>query len=348
MNKPIKVGLIGYGFAGKTFHVPFITTIEGFQLSAIVSSDEQKVKKDWPNVPVFASLEQLLAEQPEVSLIVIPTPNKTHFPLAKQALEAGKHVIVDKPFTLTVQEAVTLNQLAQTKGKLLSVYHNRRWDSGFLTVKSLLENQILGELKYYESHFDRYRPDVRQRWRESKEAGSGLWYDLAPHMLDQVLQLFGQPKSIFADIAMIRPQAEAVDYFHVCLNYPTLKVVLHATTIAAAESPIYLLHGMEGSYVKYGLDPQEECLKAGQLPTAKDWGKDSHDGNVTLSQNGELIVKPLETKPGNYGHYYRAIRQAITNGEPNPVSAEEAILVMKLIEAGIESAKMQHTVELAL
>lgn len=348
MNKPIKVGLIGYGFAGKTFHVPFITTIEGFQLSAIVSSDEQKVKKDWPNVPVFASLEQLLAEQPEVSLIVIPTPNKTHFPLAKQALEAGKHVIVDKPFTLTVQEAVTLNQLAQTKGKLLSVYHNRRWDSGFLTVKSLLENQILGELKYYESHFDRYRPDVRQRWRESKEAGSGLWYDLAPHMLDQVLQLFGQPKSIFADIAMIRPQAEAVDYFHVYLNYPTLKVILHATTIAAAESPIYLLHGMEGSYVKYGLDPQEECLKAGQSPTAKDWGKDSHDGSVTLSQNGELIVKPLETKPGNYGHYYRAIRQAITNGAPNPVSAEEAILVMKLIEAGIESAKMQHTVELAL
>uniref|UniRef100_A0A3B0ML75 Putative oxidoreductase YdgJ n=1 Tax=Arsenophonus endosymbiont of Trialeurodes vaporariorum TaxID=235567 RepID=A0A3B0ML75_9GAMM len=289
-----------------------------------------------------------MAEQPEVSLIVIPTPNKTHFPLAKQALEAGKHVIVDKPFTLTVQEAVTLNQLAQIKGKLLSIYHNRRWDSGFLTVKSLLEKQILGELKYYESHFDRYRPDVRQRWRESKEAGSGLWYDLAPNMLDQVLQLFGQPKSIFADIAMIRPQAEAVDYFHVYLNYPTLKVVLHATTIAAAESPIYLLHGMEGSYVKYGLDPQEECLKAEQLPTAKDWGKDSHDENVTLSQNGELIVKPLETKPGNYGHYYRAIRQAIINGAPNPVSAEEAILVMKLIEAGIESTKMQHTVDLAL
>ncbi|CAA2929625.1 putative oxidoreductase YdgJ [Arsenophonus endosymbiont of Bemisia tabaci Q2] len=158
MNKPIKVGLIGYGFAGKTFHVLFITTIEGFQLSAIVSSDEQKVKKDWPNVPIFASLEQLFAEQPEVSLIVIPTPNKTHFlPLAKQALEAGKHVIVDKLFTLTMQEALTLNQLAQTKGKLLSVYYNRRWDSGFSTVKSLLEKQILGELKYYESHFYGYR-----------------------------------------------------------------------------------------------------------------------------------------------------------------------------------------------
>lgn len=348
MNKPIKVGLIGYGFAGKTFHVPFITTIEGFQLSAIVSSDVQKVKKDWPNVPIFASLKQLLAEQPEVDLIVIPTPNKTHFPLAKQALEAGKHVIVDKPFTLTVQEAISLKQQAQEKGKLLSVYHNRRWDSGFLTVKSLLENQTLGELKYYESHFDRYRPEVRQRWRESNEAGSGLWYDLAPHMLDQVLQLFGKPKSIMADIAMIRPNAEAVDYFHVCLNYSTIKVVLHATTVAAAESPVYLLHGMQGSYIKYGLDPQEECLKAGQLPTAENWGKDSRDGNVTLSQNGELIVKPLETEQGNYGMYYCAIREAINNAAPNPVTAEEAILVMKLIEAGIESAKTQHTVELAL
>ncbi|MBC8950759.1 MULTISPECIES: oxidoreductase [Xenorhabdus] len=343
MSDFLKVGLVGYGYASKTFHAPLIAGTSNIELVAISSSDADKVKKDWPTISVVSSPEELFHD-PNIDLIVIPTPNDTHYPLAQQALTAGKHVIVDKPFTITVEQAQSLKKQAEEANLLLSVFHNRRWDSGFLTVKSIIKENKLGTLKYYESHFDRYRPAVRQRWREAAGAGSGIWYDLAPHLLDQAVQLFGKPQAITTDLGMMRPNAETADYFHAQLTYSDLKVVLHATMLAAAESPIYTLHGMAGSYTKYGLDTQEERLKAGERPPRADWGYDARDGYVTLSQGNDLAAKVVPTVPGNYGAYYAAIRDAILFGKPNPVTASEAILIMKLIEAGEKSAKEQRTI----
>lgn len=345
MSAPIKVGIVGYGYASKTFHVPFIATLPEYELTAISSSNPAKVSADWPDVAVVASPEELFSN-PEIELVIIPTPNDTHYPLASEALAAGKHVVVDKPFTITVEEAQALQKQAQDTGKLLSVYHNRRWDAGYLTLKKLLADGSLGDIKYYESHFDRYRPVTRQRWRESAAAGGGIWYDLGPHLLDQALQFFGKPKSITADLGMIRPGAEAVDYFHSILEYTDKKVILHSSTVAAAESPLYVVHGMKGSYVKYGLDPQEDCLKSGQLPTSQNWGEDKRNGSVTLSQDDDLITQQLVNEKGNYGGYYLAIHDAIRNGAVNPVLPQEAIDIMKVIEAGILSNKEKRTINI--
>lgn len=204
MSENIRVGLIGYGYASKTFHAPLVAGTPGMELAAITSSDETKVRADWPAVPVVTEPKHLFND-PNIDLIVIPTPNDTHFPLAKAALEAGKHVVVDKPFTVTLSQARELDALARSLGRLLSVFHNRRWDSDFLTVKALLNEGTLGEIAFFESHFDRYRPQVRDRWREQAGPGSGIWYDLAPHLLDQAVHLFGLPVSMTVDLAQLRP-----------------------------------------------------------------------------------------------------------------------------------------------
>ena len=240
MSDTIRVGLIGYGYASKTFHAPLIGGTSGMTLAAISSSDEAKVRADWPTVSVVADPQQLFSD-PSLDLIVIPTPNDTHYPLAKAALEAGKHVVVDKPFTVTLSQARELEALARRCGRLLSVFHNRRWDSDFLTVKSLINDGTLGEVSYFESHFDRYRPEVRNRWREQGGPGSGIWYDLGPHLLDQAITLFGLPVSMAVDLAQLRPGAQSTDYFHAVLAYPQRRVILHSTVLAAAETARYIV-----------------------------------------------------------------------------------------------------------
>ncbi|TXY26130.1 oxidoreductase [Vibrio mimicus] len=347
MSKMLKVGLIGYGFAGKTFHAPFIVNNPNMVLAKVASRDAEKVHADHPNVEVVSTPEAVFSDA-KIDLVVIPTPNDTHFPLARAALAAGKHIIVDKPFTLTSEEAQTLAKQAKEAELLLSIYHNRRFDSGFLTLKSLFDSGKLGDIKYFETHFDRYRPFPQKRWREAATLGSGIWYDLGAHLIDQALQFFGKPTAISADLGMIRPGSEAVDYFHVQLHYPDVKVVLHATTVAAAESPVYIVHGMKGSYVKYGLDPQENALKAGQMPMGQsNWGYDSRDGEVILSQDsGELVIETYPNLAGNYGDYYDEVAEAIINGGPNPVTAHEAAEVIRIIEAGMKSHETQQTVSL--
>lgn len=340
MTEKIRVGLIGYGYASKTFHAPLIVGTPGMELAAISSSDAAKVHADWPAMTVVSD-PQTLFNDPSIDLIVIPTPNDTHFPLAQQAMAAGKHVVVDKPFTVTLSQAQQLQQQAEQSGQLLSVFHNRRWDSDFLTLKALLKDGSLGEVVYFESHFDRFRPEVRQRWREQGGAGSGIWYDLAPHLIDQALQLFGMPQTLFVDLGELRPGSQSVDYFHAVLNYGHRRVVLHGTVLAAAETARYIVHGTQGSFIKYGLDPQEDRLKAGERLPQADWGYDMRDGVVTLSRDGLLAEKPLLTIPGNYPAYYAAIRDAVNGQGANPVPASEAIKVMEMIELGIEAAKQQ-------
>lgn len=346
MSDSIRVGLIGYGYASKTFHAPLIAGTPGMALAAVSSSDATKVHADWPPVPVVSEPKHLFND-PNIDLIVIPTPNDTHFPLAKAALEAGKHVIVDKPFTVTLSQARELDALAKSFGRVLSVFHNRRWDSDFLTVKALLNEGTLGEILFFESHFDRFRPQVRNRWREQAGPGSGIWYDLAPHLLDQAVNLFGLPVSMTVDLAQLRPGAQTTDYFHAVLSYPQRRIVLHGTMVAAAESARYILHGTRGSFVKFGLDPQEERLKNGERLPQEDWGYDMRDGVVTRVEGEERVEETLLTIPGNYPAYYAAIRDALNGTGDNPVPASQAIQIMELIELGIESAKHRATLCLA-
>ncbi|MCU6202870.1 oxidoreductase [Enterobacter cloacae] len=346
MSDSIRVGLIGFGYASKTFHAPLIAGTPGMALAAVSSSDATKVHADWPGVPVVSEPKHLFND-PNIDLIVIPTPNDTHFPLARAALEAGKHVVVDKPFTVTLSQARELDALAKSLGRLLSVFHNRRWDSDFLTVKALLSEGTLGEITFFESHFDRFRPQVRNRWREQAGPGSGIWYDLAPHLLDQAVNLFGLPVSMTVDLAQLRPGAQTTDYFHAVLSYPQRRIVLHGTMVAAAESARYILHGTRGSYVKFGLDPQEERLKNGERLPQEDWGYDMRDGVVTKVEGETLVEETLLTIPGNYPAYYAAVRDALNGTGENPVPASQAIQIMELIELGIESAKHRATLCLA-
>lgn len=346
MSDTIRVGLLGYGYASKTFHAPLIAGTPGMTLAGISSSDAAKVNADWPSVPVVAEPKQLFND-PHIDLIVIPTPNDTHFPLAKAALEAGKHVVVDKPFTVTLSQARELDALAKSRGLLLSVFHNRRWDSDFLTLKQLIADGTLGEVAYFESHFDRYRPQVRDRWREQAGPGSGIWYDLGPHLLDQAVNLFGRPVTMTVDLAQLRPGAQTTDYFHAILSYPQRRVVLHGTMLAAAESARYIVHGARGSYVKFGLDPQEDRLKAGERPPQEDWGYDMRDGVLTVAHGEELDEQTLLTVPGNYPAYYAGVRDALNGQGENPVPARQAIQIMELLELGIESAKHRSTLSLA-
>ncbi len=345
MSDIIRVGLIGYGYASKTFHAPLIAGTPSMELAAVSSSDAAKVKADWPSVPVVSEPKHLFND-PKIDLIVIPTPNDTHFPLAKAALEAGKHVVVDKPFTVTLSQARELDALAKNLGRVLSVFHNRRWDSDFLTLKSIFADGALGEITYFESHFDRYRPEIRNRWREQAGPGSGIWYDLAPHLLDQAVNLFGLPVSLTVDLAQLRPGSQATDYFHAVLSYPQRRVVLHGTMLAAAESARYIVHGTRGSFVKFGLDPQEERLKSGARLPQEDWGYDMRDGVLTRVEGEERVEETWLTVPGNYPAYYAGIRDALNGVGENPVPASQAIRIMELIELGIESAKHRATLSL--
>ncbi len=337
MTTTLNVALLGYGYAGKTFHAPLIAGVSGLRLAAVGSSDAAKVRADWPDLPVSDDFDALLS-QSDIDLAVIATPNDTHYDLARRALLAGRHVVVDKPFTLTVAEARQLAALAEQSGRLLSVFHNRRWDSDFLTLRQLLADNALGEVAHFESHFDRYRPLIRPRWRERASGGGGLWYDLGPHVADQALQLFGPPVAIYADLARQRQGAEAVDYCHVLLRYPRLRVILHASALVAGGSPRFTVHGDAGSYIKYGLDTQEDALKAGQRPGGPDWGSDPRDGVLTRATGDNLHSESYPTLPGDYRLYYAQVRDAIQTGAANPVPAEEAIAVMEVIERGLESA----------
>ncbi|HCB1499208.1 TPA: oxidoreductase [Klebsiella michiganensis] len=346
MSDAIRVGLIGYGYASKTFHAPLISGTPGMTLAAVSSSDESKVLADWPVVKVVSEPGQLFSD-PNLDLIVIPTPNDTHFPLAKAALEAGKHVVVDKPFTVTLSQARELDVMAKKEGRLLSVFHNRRWDSDFLTAKALINEGLLGEVGYFESHFDRYRPQVRNRWREQGGPGSGIWYDLGPHLLDQVVNLFGLPVSMNVDLAQLRPGSQSTDYFHAVLAYPQRRVVLHATLLAAAETARFIVHGSRGSYVKYGLDPQEERLKNGERLPQEDWGYDMRDGVLTRAEGEERTEESWLSLPGNYPAYYAAVRDALNGAGENPVPAAQAIQIMALIELGLESARRKAAIAIA-
>lgn len=338
MEDTVNVALLGYGYSGKTFHAPLITQVAGLRLTHVVSRDERKVLIDWPHVAVLASADEAFAN-PDVNLVVIATPNDTHFDLAARGLSAGKNVVVDKPFTTTVAEASELVALAGSLGRMLSVFQNRRWDSDFLTVRGVLHEGRIGEVVHFESHFDRYRPEVQVRWRERPGPGGGVWYDLGPHLVDQVLQLFGTPATIYADFESQRNGARAVDYSHVLLRYGRTRVILHAASLVAAETARFTIHGRLGSFIKYGLDTQEEALRNGETPGSPGWGRDPQLGTLVIPhENGAQSTK-VPSALGNYLLYYEAIRDSMLHGAPNPVPPTQALAVMMVLEIASESAR---------
>jgi scyllo-inositol 2-dehydrogenase (NADP+) len=329
---PIRVGLSGYGLSGATFHAPLLAAEPAFSLAAVTTRRTDEVARDWPGVRVL-SQEELLAD-PSLELIVIATPNDTHAPLAERALRAGKHVVVEKPFTLSSAEASRLDALARERGRCLTVFHNRRWDGDFLTVRQLLEQGWAGRLYSFESHFDRYRPQVKRRWKEEDVPGGGTLWDLGAHLIDQAVQLFGMPESLTADLGRQRPEARAVDWFHLVLRYGELRVILHSGSVVHEPWPRFVLHGEKAGWVKYGLDPQEEQLKAGLRPGSPGWGTNPAERYVPLG--GGASVSPL---PGAYACFYRQLAEAIAGEGPVPVTAESAGRVIQVIEAALRSAE---------
>jgi predicted dehydrogenase len=348
MNAPtdfLRVALLGYGYAGKTFHAPLIEAVPGLKLTVVGSRQPAKVLADLPEVNVVAE-PGAAATHPDVELVVIASPNETHVSLAQAALRAGKAVVVDKPFTVTLAEARGLAELATAQGRLLSVFHNRRWDSDFLFLRQLLAGGRLGEVLHFESHFDRYRPLVQSRWREQAVPGGGIWYDLGPHLIDQALQLFGLPQTVSATLTGQRPGAQATDWSHVLLDYGRRQVILHAAMLVAGGVPRYAAHGTDGSWIKFGLDTQEDFLKAGGRPGESGWGADPQHGTFYEGATGQ--TQQLSAPAGDYRQYYLGIHEAILHGGPNPVAPAQAIAVMAVLEAALESATTRRAAELPL
>ena len=331
---PLRVALIGYGFAGRTFHAPLIRATPGLSLAVIVSRDAAKVRADVPEASVVASFDEAIEA---VDVVVIATPNDTHAPLATAALERRKHVVVDKPFTLDLAEARALATLAQGSGRILSVFQNRRWDSDFLGARAIIAEGVLGEIVHFESHFDRYRPEVRDRWREKPGPGSGLWIDLGPHLIDQVLQLFGLPRAISASLAEQRSGAQTDDWAHAVLDYGPLRVVLHAAVLVAGGVPRMAVHGTKASWIKYGLDVQESQLLAGVRPGDASWGVDPEPGHLYDGASGSRTERSVP--PGDYRQYYVQLREAIRGHAENPVSPAQAVAVMATLEAASVSSR---------
>ncbi len=346
MSSSLNVALVGFGYVGRSFHAPLIGAVDGLTLHTIVSSRPDDVRAEWPAVHVVANLSDALAD-PEVDLVVLATPNDLHAPQAHAALEAGQHVVIDKPFTVTVDEAEQVAEHAVRAGRLLSVFHNRRWDSDFLTLRSLIAADALGDIVSFESHFDRFRPTIRNRWRERAGPGSGLWIDLGPHLIDQVLQLFGPPIGIRLDLAIQREGAETDDYFHSVLRYDNWRAILHASTLAPAHDLRYAVHGRRGSFIKNGLDAQELALKAGRTPGDAGWGVDPRPGTLTFVDGEAVGTRVVEGIPGDYRQYYAAVRDAILGTGSNPVTPEDGLAVMRLIEKGVESDRARREVLVA-
>jgi predicted dehydrogenase len=344
----IGVGLIGYGMAGRVFHAPLIRATAGLELKTIVTSREVEVAALDPAIACVERVEDLLAD-PAIDLVVIATPSATHAALAADALRAGKHVVVDKPFALSLAEARDLAALAQNVDRRLAVFHNRRFDSDFLSIKTAIENGAIGRVTHFESHFDRFRPEVRDRWREDGSAGSGVWFDLGPHLVDQALALFGSPEAVSADITALRAGSSADDWAHVILRYADKRIVLHASLNAPGGdqggAPRFTVHGTEGTLIKRRLDPQEAQLIAGLRPGDRGWGVDD-DPVEHRDGDGRMTRHPAET--GCQERFYAGVAEALLTGGPLPVSTQDAVAVQQVIEAAWLSAREARVVTLPL
>lgn len=336
MNKPIRTALVGYGSVAEKMHAPLISVCPDLDFVAVVERNGNRCEEKFPNVRTFKSLEDLL-EADFADLICITTPNEFHFPMAKQCLLAGKHVVVDKPVTIYSHQAAGLEEIAKEKKRICSVFHNRRYDGDFRTLQKLVRDKTLGDLVYLESHFDRFRPQISENWREKDVPGNGITYDLGSHLIDQVVLLFGQPDAIFADIQKQRKNAIADDYFDILLFYDSFKARVTASVLVNVPTPKFLLLGQKGSFQKFFLDVQEQAFKDGKKPEGANWGVDPEERWGKLFFENETVVLP--TLPGDYRIFYQNVADAISKDTPLQVTLPQTLSVLKIIESAFLSAE---------
>lgn len=340
MTKVIQVGLAGAGMSAQIFHAPFWAADGRFALKRVYARSKEKALAVFPEAEYAGRFDDLLVD--DIDLVVITTPNQTHFALAKQALEAGKNVLVEKPLCASADEARELAALAEQQGVVLTVYQNRRWDSAPLTAKKLLEQNLLGEIVDVEIRFERYAEGLnKKQWKETGEAGVGLVYDLGVHLIDMAVDLFGLPQEVYADIRYQHEGALSDDYFSIVFYYPDGKrVVLTGSKYAREPLPFMTLHGKFGSYVKQDADNQEALLIAGIRPL-DDWNRESEDrwGILHTQIDGEIVRRKVLSEPGDYGAFYRGLYAALVEKALPPVGMSQVIRVLDLIEKVYLSAE---------
>jgi len=345
--KCIRVGLIGFGFAGRIFQANAIEAVEGLELAAIVQRTGDEAARVFPHAKIVRTVEELL-EDTSIRLMVVATPNNSHLPVTRQCLLADRDVVVDKPFALSSEEAAELIQLARARRRLLSVFQNRRWDGDFLTVRKLLDSERLGRVVMFESHYDRFRQLPRlHAWRESGAPGGGVLFDLGSHLVDQALVLFGVPEAIWASVRMEREGAKSDDAFDLCLQYPSngLSVWLRATCLARAPGARFTLNGTLGTFRKYGMDPQEALLLAGDKFSSRPWGVEAADHWGTLTTDeGEPVSMLIPTEPGDYRGFYINIRDAMHGNATLEVTPLQAWRTLRVLEMALESSRSGCTV----
>ena len=335
--KKIGVGLAAYGMSGEVFHAPLLSVHPGFEIIAILERSRSRSRERYPETEIVREFGELLGDR-RINLVVVNTPDMFHYEMAREALEAGKDVILEKPFVLDSRKGDELIRLAADRGCLLTVFQNRRWDGDFLTVREILDKRLLGRLVEYEAHFDRYRNFIQENtWKEDPTSGTGTLYNLGSHLIDQALVIFGRPKYVTADIRIQRTGGKVDDSFTLWLGYPDIRVTLKASYLVREPGPRYMLHGTEGSFLKYGIDPQEEALKKGNLPGGPGWGTESPAGWGRLNTEIGPQDGPYKTLPGNYGAFYENIYQTLTGKADPAITAAQANLVVRVIEAALES-----------
>jgi scyllo-inositol 2-dehydrogenase (NADP+) len=337
----INVGLVGFGFAGKVFHAPVIRAVDGMRLAAIVQRHGQPDPL-YKDVEFVRSVDELLKRPLDV--VVIATPNTSHHPIAKQCLLAGRHVVVDKPFTTTMAEAEDLVETAARQQRIVTVYQDRRYTGDFATVQKVISDGAVGRVVTYESHFDRFRPERKPNaWREADLPGSGVWFDIGPHLFDQALLLFGPPDAISADIRIEREFAEVDDAFDVTLHYANIRAVLRASMLAQPLGPTWIVHGTKGTFMKYGMDPQEAALKEGRTPTEPNWDSEPVElfGKL-LTPEGTRVVPTLRS---SFAEYYENIRDVLLGKAKLAVTAEWSLDVMRGLLLALESSRQKRVLE---
>ena len=336
MKKPVVTGLLSYGMSGRVFHAPFVDTNPAFKFHGVTERNTKKAKERYPDIISYDSVEELL-EDPEIELVIINTPNNTHYQYAKLALEAGKHVLVEKPFASSATEAHEVFDLGKKKDLKVMVYQNRRWDSDFLSVKSIVEKGLLGNLIEVNFRYDRYRREISKKtFKEEALPASGLSYDLGPHLIDQAISLFGKPLKSWKTTATFRNGSKVDDYFNIHLTFPgNLNVFLTSGLLIANPQPAFVLHGTEGTFTKSRSDVQEAQLELGVSPTDENYGiePDGSEGQLTIiDQQGNKNIEYLTSLRSNYNHLFNAVARCIREDEPFPIKEEEVIWQMEILE----------------
>lgn len=345
MERKINTALVGFGMTAKVMHAPFLATSDQYHITHVVERHKNDSKQLFPNAQLVRSFDDVL-QQPQVELVIITTPNDSHFSYAQKALQAGKHVVLEKPFTITSTDAATLVQTAQQTGKVLSPFHNRRYVADFRTMQQLLHQGLLGEVHTFEGHFDRYRPDPKPNaWREEALPGSGILYDLGPHLIDQALVLFGLPQTITATVKKQRPFSVVDDAFEIKLDYGFLQVTLKSGMLVREPGPRYQIHGTKGSFIKSGEDVQEAQLKEGILPVGEAWGAEPEEqfGLLHTEIDGKMVRKTIPSQQGNFGLYYTNLYQTLVNGTELKEKAAHGYNTIKLIETAFASSEQKRT-----